>query len=80
MRKALDPPSHDGSRPSGDLAEYVRDSECGGWEDDVEKRAAAGRVGGRKKVRSTPFREKNGTVPFNALGVVQVVPRSVRLH
>jgi hypothetical protein len=29
----------------------------------------------RRKIRSTPFPEKNGGVPFNASGVVQVKPR-----
>jgi hypothetical protein len=29
----------------------------------------------RRKIRSTPFPEKNGGVPFNASGVVQVGPR-----
>ncbi|HJQ47476.1 MAG TPA: DUF3616 domain-containing protein [Amycolatopsis sp.] len=32
-------------------------------------------MGRRRKVRSTPFREKNGRFPFNASGVVQVDPR-----
>ena len=37
-------------------------------------RAAASRTF-RRKVKSTPFPEKNGGVPFNASGVVQVGPR-----
>jgi hypothetical protein len=55
----------------------------GGWEDDVGnwsarvagafhtiQRAASGFA--RRKVKSTPFGEKNGKVPFNASGVTQV--------
>jgi len=34
---------------------------------------AAGRIG-RRKVKPTPFDERNGKVPFNASGVVQVGP------
>jgi hypothetical protein len=37
-------------------------------------KSAAGRTFGRK-IKSTPFPEKNGGVPFNASGVVQVGPR-----
>jgi len=36
---------------------------------------AAGRSSKREKVKSTPFPEKNGEVPFNASGVVRVGPR-----
>jgi Protein of unknown function (DUF3616) len=36
-------------------------------------RRAAGRIG-RRKVKPTPFDERNGKVPFNASGVVQVGP------
>ena len=35
----------------------------------------AARRFGRRKIRSTPFGEKNGKEPFNASGVVQVGPR-----
>jgi hypothetical protein len=37
-------------------------------------RNAASRIGGRKKIRSTPFDEENGEVRFNASGVAQVGP------
>jgi hypothetical protein len=55
-------------------------------EDDVEHwttrladafqavRHAAGRLGRRKKVKATPFDEKNDREPFNASGVAQVGP------
>ena len=38
-------------------------------------RSAVDRITGRKKVKTTPFHEKNGNVPFNASGVVQVGSR-----
>jgi hypothetical protein len=37
-------------------------------------RHAASRLGPRKKVKPTPFGEKNGKAPFNASGVAQVGP------
>jgi hypothetical protein len=37
-------------------------------------RHAAGRLGGRKKIKPTPFDEKNRGAPFNASGVAQVGP------
>ncbi|WP_020109558.1 DUF3616 domain-containing protein [Nocardia sp. 348MFTsu5.1] len=40
----------------------------------MDQWTGAGHVGKRKKVRSTPFREKNGKVPFNASGVALVGP------
>ena len=36
--------------------------------------AIAGGLGRRKKVKSTPFDERNGNAPFNASGVAQVGP------
>ena len=40
----------------------------------MDQWAGADHVGKRKKVRSTPFGDKNGRVPFNASGVAQVGP------
>jgi hypothetical protein len=37
-------------------------------------RHAASRLGGRKKIKATPFDEKNRGAPFNASGVAQVGP------
>ena len=53
------------------------------WKDDVANwtakvaeafHAIAGGLGRRKKVKSTPFDERNGKAPFNASGVAQVSP------
>jgi Protein of unknown function (DUF3616) len=50
------------------------------WNDKVAEafraaKNAASRISRRKKIKTTPFDEENGKVPFNASGVVQVGPQ-----